>query len=582
MARWAKKKSLQCLGPIKRRYHNTDKGVGEGDEEHLINAQAACWLFEMTSSLNDQVIVAQNICSLNGAGCALILSELELWKRLLCLTVEALQTWRDQPTPKNKETVQHFACALYHLLCDIPRDDNRWREVEIAFPRESFHSGSFVLKELKSILAGQQPGIFVPDGTEYSLKAIILHSMIKDDNVRPFIHYSHLVQTPYDDTVLSLLALGLRNASLGFSYPRKYLAQSLASALASCPEMNELELCDCIYAVFLRRINNLFSRDRMNPGVREMCRSAVVTFMVNLGPRKSNQALKFPMEAILTAKSLFGDTKEPWDERKTEGFWCVLEHLIDPVPPGQSAAKLRPGIKADLFCETLNWLLIRTRHCNDLTSLPSHLFIAKFIREQLTHELPRLNGRWHKLIEMHQEQLFKGKVVNLQDLWLEAGWCTYLVERLQRFPDDGGETPQDDKVTELTGTMDLVDSTIHHSANFALKLVEEDFPDAAAGIILALWGEPFTNRKNSIDNRDLHGLQSRFLMLVKFALLGSLESLKHKWETDKMLDAVRCLSTHPNWASGPRTAKSSISVQNLIARPNSTDSAIDFLLNTTE
>lgn len=146
---------VQCVGLINWQKRNTDKGLNESDREHLINAQAACWLFEMTSSLSDRVIVAQNICSLNEAGCALILSNSEMWRRLLSLTVEALEAWREQPMAKTKETVQHFACALYHLLCDTPRDDNKWKDIETAFPREPFHSGSFVLKELQSILAGQ-------------------------------------------------------------------------------------------------------------------------------------------------------------------------------------------------------------------------------------------------------------------------------------------------------------------------------------------------------------------------------------------------------------------------------------------
>ncbi|KAG8952418.1 hypothetical protein FRC04_004478 [Tulasnella sp. 424] len=584
LGRW-KQNILDHMKPINGKDQRPDKGLSESDEEHLINARAACWLFEMTSSLSDQVIVAQNICSLNEAGCALVLSELDMWRRLLYLTFEALQAWRDQPMAENKRIAHHFACALYHLLRDVPRDDNKWKDVETTLPRELFRSGSFELKELGFVLTRQQLSIALPESTEYSLKTIVLHSMIINDNVEPFLRHSHLLQTQYDDTILSLLALGLQRCSARRqtapmtpppsyetsaqgAYSGKNLAQNLAAALTCSPEISDLAACDSVYTVFLRRINNLFSRGGMDPTVQGICKGAVLDFIVTLGPRTDDNILKFPVEAILVAKSLFGKPNERWNERITEGFWCALEH-VDALPSSEpSRAMQRSGVRADFFSETLKWGLCRMPPGSHLASLKGHPNILKYIRQHLIHELPRLNGRWHKLLEMYQAQLFQVQANQLLDLWLEAGWCIYLVQRLQQFS-------QHANFAELDLTMDLIDSTIYYSTRWALKFVDEGFVDAAAEIIIALSAELDSNG-------DQLSLRTRFLKLVRFVRSNTEGSLEDKWRTDKMLDVGRCLSTHSNWAPIFQTGDASFLAPSLVTNQGSTDSSFDGLLGTAE
>lgn len=217
--------------------HEGPQELKSEDEEQLWDARAACWMLEITSKYEDQLIAAQSIFSLDRAGCNRLVQNPSVWKCLLPLTVKALQTWWSQPTPRNRCAVEQLGAALCHLLLAYPRTDKRWREVADLFPSSASRSGREMLyafdfavhgywyRDLHDVKGIRDNVAHYVEGyrenvahdvegirdhvaqTSHCLAVVVLRCLINNDEYPASDYVSCLVKRPHDDVILALLAI---------------------------------------------------------------------------------------------------------------------------------------------------------------------------------------------------------------------------------------------------------------------------------------------------------------------------------------------------------------------------------------
>ncbi|KAG9044924.1 hypothetical protein FS837_007311 [Tulasnella sp. UAMH 9824] len=122
--------------PLLRVFRSDEKGgmkqVEANDHDrwrHVVNAQAASWLLEMTSSLEDQLTVAQNICCIDPTACDIVSLCPGVGDRLLSLTVEAIHACQNQPSDRNITTAEQFGAAFYHVMLYHPQNHELWKQL---------------------------------------------------------------------------------------------------------------------------------------------------------------------------------------------------------------------------------------------------------------------------------------------------------------------------------------------------------------------------------------------------------------------------------------------------------------------
>ncbi|KAG8915065.1 hypothetical protein FRC01_003802, partial [Tulasnella sp. 417] len=186
-------------------------------EQHVINAQAVAWLFEMTSSWEDQLTAVKNICLIDPMACEELLQHPVIWPRLLALTVRAIRTWQNQKTGENRVVVEYFSVALYHLLLLHPLDHEKREQIKLMLPLEMFQSTVVSEKWLTNIghiLCGYDASMggenMRTSSSSYYLWKVILHRWILEPGLdlewRTATSPSSL-KTEFDDDTLSLLGL---------------------------------------------------------------------------------------------------------------------------------------------------------------------------------------------------------------------------------------------------------------------------------------------------------------------------------------------------------------------------------------
>lgn len=182
-------------------------------EQQILNATAVGWLLGVTSSLEDQLMAARNICLVDPMACDKLSPDPLIWSRLLSLTVEAVRSWKIQPTDRNMLVAEQFGAALYHLLLFCPPDHEKWGQIRRLLPRGAFISGNtpvYTLADLAYVLCAY--GL-----AEYRRTSELSHSMWKARQHRQVVEISRgsfrrsvdatPLRAPFDDATLSLLGL---------------------------------------------------------------------------------------------------------------------------------------------------------------------------------------------------------------------------------------------------------------------------------------------------------------------------------------------------------------------------------------
>lgn len=180
------------------------------EKRSRIDAQAACWLLEMTSDPAEHLIVARNMCCLDAPACDAVLQDVATWRQLLLLTSRALQSWQEQPTEINKDIAESFGSAVCHLVQRRPRNDGKWLEVDAEFRRELFVSRHGPkLFQLEYVMRNGLSELPPSSNASYTLKKLILRTWIVGGKFPGWRLLAGVVREPYDDTILSLLALSI-------------------------------------------------------------------------------------------------------------------------------------------------------------------------------------------------------------------------------------------------------------------------------------------------------------------------------------------------------------------------------------
>ncbi|KIO30948.1 hypothetical protein M407DRAFT_222084 [Tulasnella calospora MUT 4182] len=443
---------MERFGPWKARlYDKLHFGVEHGhdgpqkltmeDEEQIWDARAACWMLEVTSKFEDQLIVAQSIFSLDRAACILIARNPLIWRRLLLLTVNALRTWWDQPTSRNRYVVEQFGAALCHLLLAYPRTDERWREVAALIPTCASQSGTKRLYALDFAIHGYWylNGLNIEGireclaQTDHSLAVVVLRCLINNDEYAASDYVSSLIKRPHDDTILALLALLVMKPRSPSNLGRPLLERDtmklqdeelvwdaltgrniepmLTKALlarAAYIFYREEELCPRtgplsprpenrsrdlelradeaeIFTAIMRRTKDLAGRDNADRSFVEHWKGAFNAFIVQINPgppavdeKAKNALFHFAVEAMSTSKKLFGMLESGWDEKIIEGYWRVLDWTMLTRPRSQEGRELARA-RID---EAIMWMFGKNQP-GYAFGLPNHPQIIAYITTRL-------------------------------------------------------------------------------------------------------------------------------------------------------------------------------------------------------
>ncbi|KAG8947715.1 hypothetical protein FRC04_010489 [Tulasnella sp. 424] len=189
----------------------------KASSDDILNAQAASWLLDVTSNIEDQLAVAQNICNLLVKACEILVQDTDVWRRLLLLIKDALQQWQSQPSDVSLRNIaEQFGVALYHLLAGYPRCSDQWEETCRTLPSDLFDSRRGPLEVLKLTFMPIEAGVGLFDRlyslsfTDHNvrLKKAFLHRVLLSTREDIIWHItSRLTGNRYDDGILCMLAL---------------------------------------------------------------------------------------------------------------------------------------------------------------------------------------------------------------------------------------------------------------------------------------------------------------------------------------------------------------------------------------
>ncbi|KAG9028314.1 hypothetical protein FS837_003915, partial [Tulasnella sp. UAMH 9824] len=410
------------------------------DEEQLWDARATCWMLEITSKYEDQLIAAQSIFSLDRAACKHLVQKASVWQCLLPLTVKALQTWWSQPTPRNRCAVEQLGAAFCHLLLPYPRTDKRWREVEALFPSRDSRSGSEMLYAFDFAVHGYwYRDLYdverIRDNvaqTSHCLAVVLLRCLIKSDEYPASDYVSCLVERPHDDVILALLAILVMKKSpspsnLGGRSPDQddelvwdaltgqNVDQTLTKALdaratyilyreeelfsrsgAPVDPLREVHLraheVD-IFTAIIRRTRDLISRRNCDASLLRQWTEAMNKFVDRINSRpptiddEPKEALFFfAVEVMATCKILFGTPESGRDGQVIEGYWRLLDWAIQTRPISQEGRELA----RNRIDEAIRWMFSASQPQSYASGLPNHPEIIAYIMTRLKDD--RVSG----------------------------------------------------------------------------------------------------------------------------------------------------------------------------------------------
>lgn len=208
-------------------------------DAEILNAQAACWLLETTSSFEDQQMIIQNLISLTPGAFHFLIHNSEIFQRLLLLAVNTIRTLHDQSGGQTVAPAQHFSTALLHMCVGSPKESKIWNMVKEHLsahvrakagkhrqgPTEPFYGClELCLCEPVTTLPANPASIFPLN--DYSMKVVMLSMIalgdipfwnLDQDQAGAWSALSHLFGDKYDDTILTLVALAI---SREFSNPK--------------------------------------------------------------------------------------------------------------------------------------------------------------------------------------------------------------------------------------------------------------------------------------------------------------------------------------------------------------------------
>ncbi|KAG8922006.1 hypothetical protein FRC00_007951, partial [Tulasnella sp. 408] len=454
--------------------HTTTTRFKSGDYgDHVLNAQAAKWLLEMTSNLEDQIIVAQNVCSLEPAVASdILLHDPMAWRHLLGLTQDALRLWHDCPTTITKRTAELFGATVCYLLLHQPEHGEKWQQVRSAFPSDVFWRPELpswlALDALEFSITGKAPKRIRPVimiGTEQSLNKIVLRKVILrfghvTSHSLGWADLVRLIRTPYDDTILSLVALYIRQifyfvgdetqwisgiqerddprtqALSSDEYLTEKVTLNIANALWAweklakvVTEPTKISHMAEIYISFMRKIEDLASRIQADWPLARYLRQGLQKIILGIGRRTSRDNVtyvRFVLGTISLSKALYpeGDHLDPTAEL---GLWKALDYVAA-VAHDNSEISRNLQLE-DFMLKTLAWVASTFRTQAEIQSLPN--FVA-FLASRLSVKDANQQSRWLSIYCLGEKWLFAADGQESTHLWMKTGLSTQLIDCLEQ------------------------------------------------------------------------------------------------------------------------------------------------------
>ncbi|KIO19475.1 hypothetical protein M407DRAFT_222812 [Tulasnella calospora MUT 4182] len=511
----------------------------------------------MTSNPEDQIIVAQNVCSLEPAvASGILLHDPMAWRRLLGLTQDALRLWHDCPTTINKRTAELFGAAVCYLLLQQPEHGDKWQQVRSTFPTDVFWRPELpswlALDALEFSITGKVPkrtrGVILI-GTEQSLNKMVLRKVIlgfghATSRSLGWADLVRLVRIPHDDTILSLVALYIRQIAqfvddeaqwtLGMlerGDPRtqalasdEYLAEkvglNIANALWAWDKLAKVVTDPTkvshmaeIYLSFMRKIEDLASRIQADWALVRYLRQGLQKIVFGIGRRTSRDSVtyvRFVLGTISLSKTLHLDD-DNLDPMAEMGLWKALDYVAG-VAHDNSEISRNLGLE-DFMIKTLAWVASSFQTQAEIQSLPN---FVTFLASRLSDKDANQQSRWLSIYCGGEKGLFtEGQEATT--VWMKTGFSAQLIDCLEQRAEQT-RPPLLQLLTDLS-----------KSVVWARRLVDDGFVKAIAGLIIDLT-PPRENCWTSTHD------------LVTDALLSAWKSSARSrisyWADDKMLIAI--------------------------------------------
>ncbi|KAG8964996.1 hypothetical protein FRC00_013772 [Tulasnella sp. 408] len=193
-------------------------------EAEILNAQAACWLLETTSTLDDQKAAIRNLLTLSPDVCSSLVRDWYTYDQLLTLTGDLIRSWRDQPSPQTVLIAQQFSASLWHVCLGYARHSEKWATAKNQISTRTGMNKWQHWQDsgcLELYLSDYHYGIGAPADPaamlrheDYSIRVVTLSMIVVGDI--PFwsldreLAWSalwHVFGDKYDDTIVALVAL---------------------------------------------------------------------------------------------------------------------------------------------------------------------------------------------------------------------------------------------------------------------------------------------------------------------------------------------------------------------------------------
>ncbi|KAG8944260.1 hypothetical protein FRC04_002056 [Tulasnella sp. 424] len=532
----------------------------EGQVGQVLNAEAACWLLEMTSDLADQLTVVQEICSMESAGYNVVLAHPAACRRLLNLTLDALQIWQDQPTPANRTRVERFGAALALVMLKCGESET-WAKHLGPFlldRRDLFVSATASLDHLQYVLTGKFTRRPVASNVERSMMIVFLRTMILKEKKPLWAGLQYLTAQPYDDAIISLSVLAVargfyRDGNVSnvqsslpnqeplsgwtneavetaawVTHPRTTLLTNLNCAVSSgipawrsISKPSDVAAFLQLYAAFLRRLRE-YTPQKMTFGISlslwETVPILVKAINPQMGPNQMYRS-RFSVEAVSLLKAL-DDRLTKWDEHMHEGFWAGLLAATE-----MESALIGPNeFDSEFIFETFTWYLNKLRFGDHVMGLDQYPNLLDYFSSKLKQELAQNgNRRWQQLLSSsYSRRLFSTHTDRIQNQWTERELGTYLVQWFQSTK----------TAEELRMCFNVIRDVVGTSAQRARKLMADGFASAAAAAMIQI-------RESSHPSGDDWSLRQQFvLMALILVWKWSQPATGKAWATVSLLSAI--------------------------------------------
>ncbi|KIO24746.1 hypothetical protein M407DRAFT_25894 [Tulasnella calospora MUT 4182] len=427
--------------------------LGSADNEDLLNARAAHWILRTTTNLDDQLVVAQNMCNLTAKTCYIIAEDSDGWAHLLFAALRAIHRWNGQPEDaNNRATAEQFGVALYHSLAGYSPQSKPWRTTQFFLPLGMFHGHKGSLSALAFLIGPfkyRDPLAFVASKSNFAnldfrfRKAMIHKELLSANEYFSWDVMAKSLSNGYDDGILSMLAfyivhryrgqeqvanapimvpdardranwrVQLLEAYDGENLGRNILGALDAGVLVFDKSLDSWDGPVKVYTTFVRTVQNLTTSNETTKSSLANSLIKLVTKVEWKTPGSVEQTM-LVVEILRRIKLLQGRSWSIGDEGSL-ALWHGLGHIVQVATIEARAAVIDfDEAISDALDLDSNSPRSNSLHAARITEHPR--VVAWFVSK--VGGFPSAARRWLKLMRKFETEWF-GSKPSLQQLWID-------------------------------------------------------------------------------------------------------------------------------------------------------------------